>query len=121
MIEEYPQPILMKINAWFAVSAWAAFLICALIFVLGFTGTHQSEAWLAGSFLVFAAFGLGHLVLGSYLICPNCRKRPMVQGFHPIHPASEKIAGLDGWAAAVLNVIRNSRFRCIHCGRSYRV
>ena len=113
--------MLMKMNAWFVVAAWVAFLVSATFFVLGITGVYKDEVLVINAFLVCAIFALGHLVLGMYLKCPSCGKRPTVQGIRAIHPLSEKKAGLDSWAVVVLNVIGRGHFRCIHCGSEYRV
>ena len=111
----------MKMNAWFVVAAWATFLVSATFFVLGITGAYKNEILLINTFLIFVIFALGHLVLGIYLKCPNCGKRPTVQGFRAIHPSSKKKAGLDGWAVVVINIIGKGQFRCIHCGSDFHV
>jgi len=110
----------MKLNAWFVVSAWASLLASIYLLVAGFIGAEVDES-LVTAFVIFLCFASGHFILGIYLKCPNCGKRPTVQGIRAIHPSSEKSAGLDGWAVVVINVIRKNQFRCIHCGSDYNV
>ena len=125
MIEKYPQSALMKINAWLAVTAWVAFLSIAGLYALVFFEVGIGEKTTLNAFIItFVAFivsALGHLVLGIYLKCPNCQKRPTVQGFQAIHPASNKVAGISGWAGVIVNIISKGKFKCIHCGSGFHV
>ena len=105
----------MRLNAWFVIAAWIGLLASISLLVVGFAGVEVTDL-LITVFTIFLAFASGHLILGFYLKCPSCGKRPTVQGYKAIHPTSEKKAGLDGWAVVVINIIRKKQFRCIHCG-----
>jgi len=121
MIEKHPQSILMKVNAWFVVIAWAAFLSVAVFFILGISGINIEGNTIVNIFMVFVVFALGHLILGLCLICPICGKRSIVQGMSGIHRSSNQIGKLDGWAVVVINIITKGRFRCIHCGSEFYI
>ena len=60
----------MKVNAWFVVLAWVAFLVSATFFVAGIAGTDIEEKLVIITFLIFVFFAVGHIVLGIYLKCP---------------------------------------------------
>ena len=72
--------------------------------------------WVLYAGLGFAAL---HAVLAFIHKCPVCKKRPMVEGFTPVHPDSAPQSKLNGWAGVAWSVHRNRRFICIHCGTPF--
>ena len=119
MIDKYPYPNLMKANSLFAVLAWLAFIITAVLYIFHLLGM-GSQSLFINSFLLFIVFSIGHLILGTLLKCPNCGKRPTAQE-KKTHSSSEKIGHLDSWAVAIINILFKRRFRCIHCGSDFSV
>ena len=48
--------------------------------------------------------------------CPSCRRFVLVQTFRPVHPQARRINGLAAWSTIVLDILRQGRFTCMHCG-----
>ena len=111
----------MIINAWCTIVTWVALISLAVLYGMVFFKININEKLISNAFLIFIIFALGHLILAMYLKCPNCDKRPTVQGFQDIHPSSKTIAGLSGWAVVIINIVSEDEFRCIHCGSDFHV
>ena len=111
----------MKMNALLVLGAWILLSVTIVMFILGISGLNVNEHLVINTLWVFVFFVIGHVVLAICLTCPNCGKRPTIQGMKPIHPTSKKIPGLDGWSTVVVNIIKNNQFRCIHCGTDYHL
>ena len=112
-MEAYPDKKLMLANAYVTLLAW---LFLLLLFIFPFIAPNYLNV-VTSIFFLFASM---HLVLALILKCPNCNKRPTVQGFS-IHPNAEKAYKLNGWAAVIVRVAFDKRFRCIHCAKDYKL
>lgn len=119
--QKYPRLLLMKINAWFVIASWV-FIITFLVFlILGLANILKNEFVLVNSIYLFMFFAFGHIILGTCLKCPNCVKRPTVQGIKPVHPSADTKTGINAWSVVILNIVSKGKFKCIHCGRKYHV
>lgn len=97
-----------------------AFLI---LFAVGATGNSSATlAWLAGVAL-FGVVGAGamYLFFAFTLRCENCDKRLLLDHNEAKHPTAKKKRGLDYWASAVIDMLRNRQLTCMHCGERYLV
>ena len=111
----------MKLNAWCVFAAWIALFLLIALFVAVLSGFDADASLLVSLIVVLVFLLLCHMALALYLVCPNCGKRPTIQGFQTPHAKTKKMAGLDGWAVVVVSVITKHQFKCIHCGESYSV
>jgi len=112
-MESYPNKNLMLTNAYIALAAWFSLV---LLIVFPFV----APDYLPFIITVFLSLAVIHTVLAFMLKCPNCNKRPTVQGLS-IHPDAEEAYKLNGWAAVIVRVAFDKQFRCIHCAKDYKL
>ena len=118
-MRQYPHARLIRWDASIVVAAWALLaLSVTAIFLVGLF-RKSDMAWAISALLVALGVAAMHFVLALIHKCPVCSKRPMVEGFTPLHPDSVSQARLSGWAGVAWNVYRHRRFICIHCGTAF--
>lgn len=118
-MRQYPHARLIRWDALVVVSAWVLLAVAGAAVVL--VGFIKPEAmhWAMLALYVGLAFAALHAVLAFFHKCPACAKRPMVEGFTPVHPDSVSQSKLNGWAGVAWSVYRHRRFICIHCGTAF--
>jgi hypothetical protein len=118
-MRQYPQAKLIRWDALVVVAAWVLIPVAGLAVVLAGLVKPAAVQW--AMFVLYLGLGLAalHAVLAFIHKCPVCTKRPMVEGFAPVHPDSVSQSKLKGWAGVAWNVHRNRRFTCIHCGTAF--
>jgi hypothetical protein len=117
----YPKSNIALLDARLVAAAWVALAILAVSLLLILVGSSLGWPLFKASFPMFAFFAAAHLVASLRHRCPVCLKRPTMQGFAPVHPQSKSQSSLEGWAGAVVNVLRRGRLVCIHCGTEFSV
>lgn len=111
----------MKINAWSVIACWAFIITFLILVLLANTGVYKNAFIGSNSLYLFGLTAFVHIVLATYLKCPNCGKRPTLQGSKAVHLSAKKIKGINAWSVVVLNIVSKGKFTCIHCGEDYHV
>jgi hypothetical protein len=119
MKQRYPHATAIRWDAYSVVAAWALLAVCVLLVVLGVLVSQSFFYTVIPVFKVFVAVAAVRLGLAFTHKCPICGKRPTVQGFTPVHPASIAQSKLSGWAGVVARVVVGGPFVCIHCGTEF--
>ena len=121
MLPVYPKSNIALLDARLLAATWAALLalgIGLLLFTVVPTLAWPLVKVASPAFLLLAA---AHAVSSYKHECPVCTKRPTIQGFTPVHPNSKSQSAVEGWAGAVMNILRRRRLVCIHCGTEFRI
>ncbi len=121
MTQRYPKAKAIRLDSYAVMGAWACLALTGVAWLAATTLNLPVGRLAAGSFASFLALALAHLVLAFRHKCPECLKRPTVQGLSPVHPGSAGQAVFEGWAGVVVSVVRRKRFCCIHCGTPFSV
>jgi hypothetical protein len=117
----YPQSRLLLLEARVAACSWVLLALAGAAWFaskLSLPGSQvASYALLVIGLLTFIV----HMVMAHKHRCPQCRRRPTVQGLKAIHPNAQGQSFMPGWEGATLNVLRRRRIVCIHCGTEFVV
>ena len=119
-MRQYPRAKLIRWDASVVVATWALLAVAGAAVVLVGLIEPAAMQWAMLVLYVGLGFGALHVVIAFIHKCPVCAKRPMVEGFTPVHPDSVFQSKLSGWAGVAWNVHRNRRFVCIHCGTPFK-
>ena len=118
MLTQYPQTRLIRLDALSVFASWYLFYLSFLVLVAAYFDIvpYSVVVWVFGSCVLTAMI---HVLLANMHRCPNCNKHPTIEGFRPVHPASEQQSNVSGWAGVIKNVMKNKKFVCIHCGQEF--
>lgn len=118
-MRQYPHARLIRCDAFVVVVAWALLALAGGGVLL--VGLFQPAAVQWAMWALYFALGVAalHVLLALIHKCPVCAKRPMIEGFAPVHPDSVSQSKLSGWAGVAWSVHRHRRFNCIHCGTAF--
>ena len=118
-MHHYPHARLIRWDASVVVATWVLLIVAGAALLLVALVKPTAVQW--AIWVLYAALGFGvlHVVLAFMHRCPVCTKRPMVQGFTPVHRDAALQSTLSGWAGVAWNVYRHRRFVCIHCGTPF--
>lgn len=106
-----------KVNAICVYTAWALFILLAILFLLGISDLVPVKNETLGFTLkILVVSVVLHIVFAYFVRCPYCNKCLTIQGFAPIHEQSEKRFGFDGWAVVVIRWF-TGKVTCIYCGK----
>jgi hypothetical protein len=118
-MRHYPHARLIRWDALVVVVAWALLAVSGGGVLLVGLLKPAALQWAMWALYVALGFSALHVLLAFIHKCPVCAKRPMIEGFTPVHPDSISQARLNGWAGVAWNVHRHRRFICIHCGTEF--
>ena len=121
MTQRYPQAKAIRLDSYAVMGAWTFLILAGVSWIAATTLDMPVGRLAAISFAAFFSLALAHLFLAFRHKCPECRKRPTIQGLSPVHPASSGQAVFEGWAGVVVSVVRRGKFVCIHCGAPFSV
>jgi|RhiMethySRZTD1v2_1073278.scaffolds.fasta_scaffold124939_1 hypothetical protein len=117
----HPQATRVVIAAWLVVLAWCSLAFLILQFALAhfqaLNGTWPFVASVTTALLVaVVALGLTYVALAVSIQCQSCGKRLFVEMRGEKRPRASRVWGMDHWASAIVNVLRQGQCTCMYCG-----
>jgi hypothetical protein len=110
--------LLFTIRLVIWIWCWAALLILAFIPLFVF----KIKLPFIAILLLFFTSAVFYSFLAFSIRCQNCNKFVTVQPLAiPPYSNENKIMGFSGWSGIILNVFKNRRFVCMHCGKKYLI
>ena len=118
----YSQTKLIRFASFFVMIAWTGFLMFWPAVALVAFHVLKNPIVIVWVLLMLVGGGFLYASTAIFLKCDKCRRRMLFQWSNQIIPPfSEKIFGMTGWSATVLNVAVHKKFRCMYCGQKYNL
>ena len=120
-VQVFPMPRMLKISALSVIAAWASILavvVGVLAAKIGLPPTDFISRAVLGTVMLFFGLAVLHGSTAWMLQCPRCTRRLLVQTTSR-PPFGERMLGVTGWAAIVLQVVVRRPFRCMLCGQRF--
>src|ERR1051325_2951544 len=122
----HPQATRVVIAAWLVVLALCSLAFLILQFALAhfqaLNGTWPFVASVTIALLVaVVALGLTYVALAVSIRCQSCGKRLFVEIRGEKRPRASRVWGMDRWACAIPNVLRQGQCTCMYCGSVTKV
>ena len=122
----HPQAARVVAAAWLVVLGWCLLGVLIFQFALAqlqsLRGTWPFVASVTTALLVaVVALGLTYLALAVSIRCQSCGKRLLVEMRGDKHPRASRVWGMDHWASAIVNVLRQGQCTCMYCGSVTKV
>lgn len=98
LMRQYPQARLIRWDAFIVVTAWLLLAAAGVAVVLIALVEPAAMEWAMAVLYLGISLTALHVVMAFIHKCPVCTKRPMIEGFTPVHPNAALQSKLKGWA-----------------------